>query len=62
MKSKIVNFLKLFSLFFFMIWGICFILLALLNFIGMPLTDGLIMLVLVLSHLLEYGYYLWIKE
>ena len=62
MKRKIVNYLKVFCLFFFMIWGICFILLALLQFMGMPLTDGLIMLVIVISHLLEYGYYLWIKE
>ena len=62
MKRKIENFLKVFCLFFFMTWGICFILLALLQFMGMPLTDGLVMLVLVISHLLEYGYYLWLKE
>ena len=62
MKRKIANFLKVLCLFFFMVWGICFILLALLESMGMPLTDGLIMLVIVISHLLEYCYYLWIKE
>ena len=62
MKRKILGFLQLFSLFFFMIMGIFFILAGLLYRAGMPLTDEWLLLVLGASCLIEYGYYLWVKE
>jgi hypothetical protein len=62
MKRKISNFMKVFCLFFFMIMGIFFILAGLLYRAGMPLTDEWLLLVLCASCLIEYGYYLWVKE
>jgi hypothetical protein len=62
MKRKILNYLKVFCLFFFMIMGIFFILVGLLHLAGMPLTDGWLLLVLFTACLLEYCYYLWIRE
>jgi hypothetical protein len=62
MKRKILNYLKVFCLFFFMIMGIFFILAELLYQAGMPLEDEWLLLVLFASCLIEYGYYLWVKE
>lgn len=62
MKRKISNFMKVFCLFFFMIMGIFFILAGLLYRAGMPLEDEWLLLVLFASCLIEYGYYLWVKE
>ena len=62
MKRKILNYLKVFCLFFFMIMGIFFILAGLLYRAGMPLEDEWQLLVLFASCLIEYGYYLWVKE
>jgi hypothetical protein len=62
MKRKISNYLKVFCLFFFMIMGIFLILAGLLYQAGMPLTDEWLLLVLFASCLIEYGYYLWVKE
>jgi uncharacterized membrane protein HdeD (DUF308 family) len=54
--------MKVFCLFFFMIMGIFFILAGLLYRAGMPLEDEWLLLVLFASCLIEYGYYLWVKE
>ena len=62
MKRKILGFLQLFSLFFFMTTGIFFILAGLLHWMGMPLTDEWLLLVWFAACLIEYGYYLWVKE
>ena len=61
MMRKISNFLKVFCLFFFMIMGIFFILAGILHLRGMPLTDGWLLLVLIIAHLCELGWALWVR-
>lgn len=62
MKRKILDTLKVFCLFFFMIMGIFFVLVFLLHLLGMPLTDGYLSLVMGFSMLCEYGHYVWLRE
>lgn len=62
MKCKISNFIKISCLFFFMTMGIFFVLAGLLYWMGIPLTDEWILLAWCAACLIEYGYYLWIRE
>lgn len=62
MKLKISDILKVITLFFFMVMGIFFILAGLLYMMGMPLTDGWLTLVLIIAHLCEIGWCMWVNH
>ena len=62
MKSKILGFLQVFCLLFFMIMGIFFVLAGILYWMGLPLTNERLLLAWCAACLIEYGYYLWVRE
>lgn len=61
-KENIVNFIKMFLLFFMMINGFFITYSFVWFYVGLPLTNWTIALLYVIAALTEYGYYRWIRE